>query len=119
MRLGRWKSLTTACRQIKIDVGRTVRPAGLAASLALAASNPALANEGGVSFWLPGEFGSLAAARGGGKRSWILPASPYWRQGQNNSNRSGLRVIEAPRRRGSSSKHLCSSQTRRCLAEFP
>jgi hypothetical protein len=35
---------------------------GLAASVALAASNPAKADEGGVGFWLPGQFGSLAAA---------------------------------------------------------
>jgi hypothetical protein len=62
VRLGRWKSVLTACRPIKIDVERTIRPVGLAASLALAASNPALADEGGVPFWLSGQFGSLAAA---------------------------------------------------------
>ncbi len=41
---------------------RNVYCVGLTASLALAASNPARADEGGVSFWLPGQFGSLSAA---------------------------------------------------------
>jgi len=36
--------------------------AGAAALALAAASQPAQADEGGVSFWLPGQFGSLAAA---------------------------------------------------------
>jgi hypothetical protein len=36
--------------------------AGAAGLAVVAASQVALADEGGVSFWLPGQFGSLAAA---------------------------------------------------------
>jgi len=43
---------------------------GAVAALALA-SSPARADEGGVSFWLPGQFGSLAA----------VPGSPGWSVG--------------------------------------
>jgi hypothetical protein len=44
------------------ELGRDLRPAALVALLAVAASSPARADEGGVGFWLPGQFGSLAAA---------------------------------------------------------
>jgi hypothetical protein len=49
---------------------RLTRPAAAAllAGLALATPSPGSADEGGVSFWLPGLFGSLAAA----------PAQPGW-----------------------------------------
>jgi hypothetical protein len=49
-----------------------LRNAALAASLAVAcfAAQPALADEGGISFWLPGNFGSLAAAPGTPGWSW-------------------------------------------------
>ncbi len=38
--------------------------AGLAAALAIALAHPSRADEGGVSFWIPGLFGSLAAVPG-------------------------------------------------------
>jgi hypothetical protein len=47
---------------------RTPLPFLLAGSLSLAAAQVARADEGGVSFWLPGQFGSLAAA----------PSQPGW-----------------------------------------
>ena len=52
------------------DVTGHIRKAGLATALALAsfAAQPALAASGGVSFWLPGIFGSLAA----------VPVTPGW-----------------------------------------
>src|SRR5262249_58239188 len=54
------------------DAKKTARPIAAIAALALVAvaSAPrvALADEGGVSFWLPGFFGSLAAA----------PQQPGW-----------------------------------------
>src|SRR5580704_9291305 len=46
----------------RFELGRDLRPAALVALLAVAASSPARADEGGVGFWLPGQFGSLAAA---------------------------------------------------------
>ena len=44
-----------------IDYRRTAALGGLCAIVALAPT-PAAADNGGVSFWLPGTFGSLAAA---------------------------------------------------------
>src|SRR5580704_4801936 len=46
----------------RFELGRDLRAAALVALLAVAASSPARADEGGVGFWLPGQFGSLAAA---------------------------------------------------------
>jgi len=40
---------------------RGTRCAALALSIAVVAVSPAIADEGGVSFWVPGFFGSLAA----------------------------------------------------------
>ena len=48
MGFARWKSIVAA-------------PAGLAVGV-VASGNPANGDEGGVSYWLPGEFGSLSAA---------------------------------------------------------
>lgn len=45
-----------------IGLGRHACVVWLVASLALAGSNAAKADEGGVGFWLSGQFGSLAAA---------------------------------------------------------
>ena len=54
------------------DRARSIRPIAAIAALALgtfiSAPRSALADEGGVSFWLPGFFGSLAAA----------PQQPGW-----------------------------------------
>ena len=51
---------------------RSLRILSSAAAVAVAAaawtSKPSLADEGGISFWLPGQFGSLAA----------VPAQPGW-----------------------------------------
>src|SRR5262249_62068869 len=62
----------TLSEKIGFDRARFIRPVASIAVLALAAfaSTPrsALADEGGVSFWLPGFFGSLAAA----------PQQPGW-----------------------------------------
>jgi len=46
----------------KFSWRRNLLPVGLVASLTFAASNLAKADEGGVPFWLSGQFGSLAAA---------------------------------------------------------
>src|SRR5215813_9702772 len=58
--------------KIGFDRARSIRPIVAIAALALAtivsAPRSALADEGGVSFWLPGFFGSLAAA----------PQQPGW-----------------------------------------
>jgi len=43
-------------------------PAAVVALGLLASPQPASADEGGVSFWLPGNFGSLAA----------VPGTPGW-----------------------------------------
>jgi hypothetical protein len=42
----------------------------------LLSGTPAVADEGGVSFWLPGEFGSLAAAHT--EPGWALPTLYYY-----------------------------------------
>ena len=55
-------------------VARSLSAGVIAAALALAAW-PASADEGGVSFWLPGQFGSLAAAPG--TPGWSLPVVYY------------------------------------------
>ena len=54
------------------DMTGHFRHATLAAALAVTcfAARPALADEGGISFWLPGNFGSLAAAPGTPGWSW-------------------------------------------------
>src|ERR1700754_5125011 len=59
--------LTTMGRR---DMTGHLRKAGLATASALASltAQPALAASGGVSFWLPGIFGSLAA----------VPVAPGW-----------------------------------------
>lgn len=44
-------------------------------ALALIAAQPAAADEGGVSFWLPGQFGSFSAAPG--NPGWSLPLIYY------------------------------------------
>ena len=51
---------------------RQLRDAALALVLAVTglAAQPALADEGGISFWLPGNFGSLAATPGTPGWSW-------------------------------------------------
>jgi hypothetical protein len=52
-----------------VDRSQTIAPALVCGAVALACfSNGARADEGGVSFWLPGFFGSLAAA----------PQQPGW-----------------------------------------
>lgn len=51
----------------RADIPKTGR-AGLIALLGLAFAAPSMADEGGVSFWLPGTFGSLAAT----------PSTPGW-----------------------------------------
>ena len=54
------------------DMTGQLRHAALAAALAVTcfATRPALADEGGISFWLPGNFGSLAATPGTPGWSW-------------------------------------------------
>ncbi|KJC38954.1 phenol degradation protein meta [Bradyrhizobium sp. LTSP857] len=54
------------------DMTGQLRHAALAAALAVTcfAARPALADEGGISFWLPGNFGSLAATPGTPGWSW-------------------------------------------------
>src|SRR5258705_8657079 len=48
---------------------RRVTPIGFATSVALSlVAGPALADEGGVSFWAPGQFGSFSA----------VPSEPGW-----------------------------------------
>src|SRR5688572_28377305 len=57
---------------LMIGCNRSLRMRLSAAVVAVAAvawaSKPSLADEGGISFWLPGQFGSLAA----------VPAQPGW-----------------------------------------
>ncbi|MET3906896.1 hypothetical protein ABID59_001227 [Bradyrhizobium sp. S3.3.6] len=54
------------------DMMKNFRKGALAVVLAVTvfAAQPALADEGGISFWLPGNFGSLAAAPGTPGWSW-------------------------------------------------
>ena len=65
-------STVSDAKKIEFDRARSIRPIAAIAVLALAtivsAPRSALADEGGVSFWLPGFFGSLAAA----------PQQPGW-----------------------------------------
>ncbi len=56
---GQRNSVLAASQQF--SWGRNLLPLGLIASLMLAASSFAKADEGGVPFWLSGQFGSLAA----------------------------------------------------------
>jgi hypothetical protein len=56
----RCKSLGLRRPELKVGGGTCV--VALLASFALLASNLARADEGGVGFWLPGQFGSLSAA---------------------------------------------------------
>src|SRR5262245_33188141 len=67
------KGITVSdAEKIGFDCARSIRPIAAIAVFALAtivsAPRSALADEGGVSFWLPGFFGSLAAA----------PQQPGW-----------------------------------------
>src|SRR5215472_16204822 len=66
------KGTVSDAKKVGFDRARFIRPIAAIAALALAtivsAPRSALADEGGVSFWLPGFFGSLAAA----------PQQPGW-----------------------------------------
>src|SRR5262249_8879122 len=59
-------STVSVAKKIGFGRARSIRPIAAIAVLALAtivsAPGSALADEGGVSFWIPGFFGSLAAA---------------------------------------------------------
>ncbi len=69
MKRGRTREV---CRQTAIPTARTLRTAFFCSALALiafmAVPKAAVADEGGVSFWIPGFFGSLAAT----------PQQPGW-----------------------------------------
>src|SRR5258705_1800761 len=55
---------------------RRVTPIGFATSVALSlVAGPALADEGGVSFWAPGQFGSFSAVPG--EPGWAVPLVYY------------------------------------------
>ena len=66
------KGTVSDAKKVGFDRARFIRPIAAIAALALAtivsAPRSALADEGGVSFWIPGFFGSLAAA----------PQQPGW-----------------------------------------
>jgi hypothetical protein len=57
----------------RADILGLAARAGLLALIMAGNSAAALADEGGVSFWLPGTFGSLAAAPSTPGWSWATP----------------------------------------------
>ncbi|HEY2226893.1 MAG TPA: transporter [Xanthobacteraceae bacterium] len=67
---GKWRGLIGKCSSKRRNVGRRSGPVLAAAIVAAGGLIPSasFADEGGVSFWLPGLFGSLAAT----------PATPGW-----------------------------------------
>lgn len=64
---------SSACRRTGASVSRAVSSIALAGCLL--AVLPAAADEGGVSFWLPGQYGSFAAVPG--EAGWTLPIVYY------------------------------------------
>ena len=52
---------------VRLKVAASVIAAPLAGTIVLSTATSSLADEGGVSFWLPGFFGSLAAAPAGAR----------------------------------------------------
>ena len=62
-----WTASQATARTSRAHLTRRISTGALAAALALV-SQASLADEGGVSFWIPGFFGSLAAA----------PQQPGW-----------------------------------------
>jgi hypothetical protein len=65
------RKLRTSTHALTVSVGLSVLVGG-----AFTAPNDALADEGGVSFWLPGLYGSLAAAPM--QPGWSLTAMEYY-----------------------------------------
>jgi hypothetical protein len=72
-------STVSGAKKIRVDRPRSIRPVAAITVLALAtivsAPRSGLADEGGVSFWLPGFFGSLAAAPQ--QAGWSLTSTYY------------------------------------------
>ena len=95
----RWKLRRLAClatttgRALLVGLHRRHRLAGFAVITAVICStNTSLADEGGVSFWIPGLYGSLAAVQ----------QVPGWAVGIVDSLESGERVGEMSPRRAKS-----------------
>src|SRR5215472_6611377 len=69
--------------------------AGAAAVVIAAASQMALADEGGVSFWVPGQFGSLAATPLG--PGWTVSETYYHWSGTGGADVAAARLVSIGR----------------------
>src|SRR5215467_831236 len=88
----RGRTMTKSILLTSERFSRANRAAAVAAVLAIAAaSQPAHADEGGVSFWLPGLFGSLAAVPL--QPGWTVNETYYHWQGQAGADVAAAREI--------------------------